>query len=35
MASITGYTGIIEIDGIWFIVEDGVAYYFDYTGKED
>ena len=28
-------TGIIEIDGIWYIVEDGVAYYFDNTDKED
>ena len=28
-------TGIIEIDGIWFIIEDGVAYYFDNAGKED
>ena len=28
-------TGIIEIDGIWFIIEDGVAYYFDGTDKED
>ena len=28
-------TGIIEIDGIWHIIEDGVAYYFDGTDKED
>ena len=35
MASITGFTGIIEIDGIWFVVEDGQAYYFDDTDKED
>ena len=34
MASITGYTGIIEVDGIWFIVEDGHAYYFDDTASE-
>ena len=35
MASITGFTGIIEIDGIWFVVEDGQAYYFDDTDDED
>ena len=27
-------TGIIEIDGIWYIVEDGTAYYFDETDNE-
>ena len=31
MASITG---IIEIDGIYYVVEDGVAYYFDDTASE-
>ena len=31
----TNYTGIIEIDGVWVIVEDGQAYYFDETEKED
>ena len=35
MATIAGFTGIIEIDGIWFVVEDGQAYYFDDTDKED
>ena len=30
-----GFTGIIEIDGEIFVVEDGVAYYFDSTDKED
>ena len=35
MASITGFTGIIKIDGIWFVVEDGQAYYFDDTDNED
>ena len=28
-------TGIIEIDGVWYIVLDGVLYYFDNRGKED
>ena len=31
----TGFTGIIEIDGVWFVVEDGVAYYFDNPDKAD
>ena len=31
----TGFTGIIEIDGIWVIVEDGQAYYFDDADKGD
>ena len=31
----TGFTGIIEIEGIWVIVEDGQVYYFDDTDKED
>ena len=31
----TGFTGIIEIDGIWFVVEDGQLYYFDDTDNED
>ena len=31
----TGFTGIIEVEGIWVIVEDGEAYYFDDTDKED
>ena len=36
MTTITdGYTGIIEIDGIYYVVEDGHAYYFDDTDKED
>ena len=35
MTTITGYTGIIEINGIWIVVEDGQAYYFDDTDKED
>ena len=30
-----GYTGIIEIDGVWFIIEDGKAYYFDDVRDED
>ena len=28
-------TGIIEIDGIYYVVEDGIAYYFDDTDNED
>ena len=35
MTTIAGFTGIIEIDGIWFVVEDGQAYYFDNRDKED
>ena len=35
MTTITGYTGIIEIDGIYYVVEDGQVYYFDDTDKED
>ena len=35
MATITDYTGIIEIDGVYYVVEDGQAYYFDDTDKED
>ena len=31
-----GLSGIIiEIDGIYYVVEDGQAYYFDDTDKED
>ena len=30
-----GYTGIINIGGVWVIVEDGQIYYFDDTDKED
>ena len=35
MATITGFTGIIEIDGVYYVVEDGQAYYFDDTDNED
>ena len=35
MTTIAGFTGIIEIDGIWFVVEDGQAYYFDDRDNED
>ena len=35
MTTISGYTGIIKIDGIWVIVEDGQIYYFDDTDNED
>ena len=35
MALEANYTGIIEIEGIWVIVEDGQVYYFDDTDKED
>ena len=31
----TGFTGIIKVEGIWVIVEDGQAYYFDDTDDED
>ena len=34
MTTITDYTGIIEIDGVYYIVEDGQAYYFDDTDNE-
>ena len=30
-----GFTGIIEVEGIWFIVEDGQAYYFDDNGGSE
>ena len=35
MTTITGYTGFFEINGIWIVAEDGQAYYFDDTDKED
>ena len=35
MTTITGFTGIIEIDGIYYVVEDGQVYYFDDPDKED
>ena len=36
MTTITdGYTGIIEINGVYYIIEDGQVYYFDDTDKED
>ena len=31
----TDFTGIIEIGGVWFVVEDGVGYYFDEADKDD
>ena len=34
MAIQTGFTGIIKVEGIWFVVEDGQAYYFDDTASE-
>ena len=35
MAIPTGFTGFIKVEGVWVIVEDGQAYYFDDTDKED
>ena len=29
-----GFTGIIQIDGVWHVVWDGKAYYFDDADKE-
>lgn len=35
MTAETDYTGIIEINGIYYVVEDGQAYYFDDVDGED
>lgn len=29
------YTGIIEKDGVWYVVFDGIAYYFDNVGNDE
>lgn len=30
-----GYTGIVEINGVWYVVEDGKLLYFDNAGNNE